>query len=103
MLETLRRCAAGRIVDDKTGHYSQDEPFQWVFHWSLALGLVDWAGWMGSTLWLNQTLTKSHLKNARMTIMKILLLSSAHNSLAQLAHVWLKASRYDVSVAAAGR
>ncbi|MFM8333233.1 MAG: hydrogenase maturation protein [Candidatus Methylumidiphilus sp.] len=33
--------------------------------------------------------------------MKILLLSSAYNSLTQQAHVWLKASRYTVSVAAA--
>lgn len=33
--------------------------------------------------------------------MKILLLSSAYNSLTQLAHVWLKASRYDVAAAAA--
>jgi len=33
--------------------------------------------------------------------MKILLLSSCYNSLTQQAHVWLKASRYDVAVAAA--
>ena len=33
--------------------------------------------------------------------MKILLLSSAYNSLTQLAHVWLQASHYDVAVAAA--
>lgn len=33
--------------------------------------------------------------------MKILLLSSAYNSLTQQAHVWLKASRYEVAVAAA--
>lgn len=33
--------------------------------------------------------------------MKILLLSSAYNSLTQLAHVWLKASRYEVAVATA--
>ncbi len=33
--------------------------------------------------------------------MKILLLSSAYNSLTQLAHVWLKASHYEVVVAAA--
>lgn len=33
--------------------------------------------------------------------MKIMLLSSAYNSLTQLAHVWLKSSRYDVGVATA--
>ena len=33
--------------------------------------------------------------------MKILLLSSAYNSLTQLAHVWLKASHYEVAVATA--
>lgn len=33
--------------------------------------------------------------------MKILLLSSAYNSLTQLAHVWLKSSRYQVAVATA--
>lgn len=33
--------------------------------------------------------------------MKILLLSSAYNSLTQLAHVWLKASQHEVAVAAA--
>ena len=33
--------------------------------------------------------------------MKILLLSSSYNSLTQLAHVWLKSSRYDVTVATA--
>jgi len=33
--------------------------------------------------------------------MKILLLSSSYNSLTQLAHAWLKSSRYDVTVATA--
>ena len=33
--------------------------------------------------------------------MKILLLSSAYNSLTQLAHVWLKASHFEVAVATA--
>ena len=40
------------------------------------------------------------LDNVRMSI-KILLLSSSYNSLTQLAHVWLKSSRYDVTVATA--
>jgi putative two-component system hydrogenase maturation factor HypX/HoxX len=56
-------------------------------------------GWFDAVSGLSER-GQSNLQTRRIT-MKILLLSSAYNSLTQQAHVWLKASHYEVVVAAA--